>query len=78
MKLFFLNITYYPVFSKLKNILSEIHLQLTRDKEHEKVFEKVPIIRFRKAKSLKDILVRAKVAPFKKKQGCCRLCGGTR
>ena len=72
------NIAYHPVFSKLKNKLSEIHLLLTPDREHGKVFEKVPIIGFRRAKSLKDILVRAKVAPLEKKKGCCRPCGGTR
>ena len=72
------NITYHPVFSKLKNLLSEIHLLLTPDREHGKVFEKVPIIGFRRAKSLKDILVRAKVAPHQKKKGGCRSCGGTR
>ena len=72
------NITYHPVFSKLKNVLSEIHLLLTPDREHGKVFEKVPIIGFRRAKSLKDILVRAKVAPLEKKKGCCRSCRGTR
>ena len=66
------NITYHPVFSKLKNVLSEIHLLLTPDREHGKVFEKVPIIGFRRAKSLKDILVRVKVAPLEKKKGCCR------
>ena len=38
------NITYYPIFSKLKNILSKIHLLLTQDREHSKVFESVPII----------------------------------
>ena len=65
------------MFSKLKNVLSEIHLLLTPDREHGKVFEKVPIIGLRRAKSLKDILVRAKVAPLEKKKGCCRSCGGT-
>ena len=45
------NITYHPVFSKLKNVLSEIHLLSTPDREHRKVFEKVPIIGFRRAKS---------------------------
>ena len=35
---FVFNITYHPVFSKLKNILSEIHLLLTPDREHGKVF----------------------------------------
>ena len=59
------NITYYPIFSKLKNILFKIHLLLTPDREHRKVFENVPIIGFKKGKSLKDILVRAKVPPLK-------------
>ena len=66
------------MLSKFKNVLSEIHLLLTPDKEHGKVLEKVPIIGFRRAKSLKGILVRAKVAPLEKKKGCCRSCGGTR
>ena len=35
---FVFNITYHPLFSKLKNILSVIHLLLTPDKEHGKVF----------------------------------------
>ena len=61
---FVFNITYHPVLSKLKNVLSEIHLLLTPDREHGKVFEKTPIVGFRRAKSLKDILVRAKVAPI--------------
>ena len=56
------------MFSKLKNVLSEIHLLLTPDREHGKVFENVPIIGFRRAKSLKDILVKAKVAPLKKRK----------
>ena len=72
------NITYHPVFSKLQNVLSEIHLLLTPDREHGKVFEKVPIVGFRRAKSLNDILVRAKVAPLEKRKGCCRSCRGTR
>ena len=65
-------ITYHPAFLKLKNVLSEIHLLLTPDREHRKVFEKVRIIGFRREKSLKGILVRAKVAPLEKKKGCCR------
>ena len=75
---FVFNITYHPVFSNLKNILSEIHLLLTPDREHRKAFEKIPIIGFRKTKSLKDVLPRAKVAPLERKTGCCRSCGGTR
>ena len=40
------NITYYSIFSKPKNILSKIHLLLTPDREHSKVFENIPIIGF--------------------------------
>ena len=75
---FVFNITCHPVFSKLENLLSEIYLLLTPDREHQKVFEKVPIIGFRRAKCLKDIFVRAKVAPLEKKKGCCGSCGGIR
>ena len=49
----------HPVFSKRKNVLSGMHLLLTPDREHGKVFKKVSVIVFRIAKSLKDILVRA-------------------
>ena len=55
------NITYHPSLAQLKVIMTKIHLLLTPDKEHNKVFRDVPIIGFRRAKSLKDILVRAKV-----------------
>ena len=66
------------MFSELKTVLSEIHLLLASDREHEKVFEKVSIIGFIRAKILRDILARAKVAPLEKKKGFCRSCGGTR
>ena len=65
---FIFNITYHPVLLKLKNVLSEIHLLITPDRKHRKVFERIPIVRFRRAKILEDILVRAKVAPFEKKK----------
>ena len=57
--------TIHIYFSKLKNILFRIHLLLTPDREHRKVFENAPIIGFKKGKSLKEILVRAKVPPLK-------------
>ena len=69
---FVFNTTYHPVLSKLKNLLSEIHLLLRNDREHGKVYKKIPIVGFRTAKSLKDILVRAIVAPLEKKTGSCR------
>ena len=72
------NITYYLIFSKLKNISSKIYYLLTPDREHSKVFENVPIIGFKKGKSLKEILVRAKVPPFKTVEGFCGPCNKPR
>ena len=66
------------MFSKLKNILSEIHLPLALEREYGKVFEMVSTIAFRTAKSLKDILVREKVAPVKSKKVYNRSCRGSR
>ena len=57
--------------------MTRIHLLLTPDNEHNKVFRDVPIIGFRRAKSLKDILVRAKVPQIKNK-GWCGPCKGPR
>ena len=65
-------------FFELKNILSKIHLLLTPDKEHSKVFENVPIIGFKKGKSLKDILVTSKVPPLKTEEGFCGPCNKPR
>ena len=48
--------------------MSLLHLLLTPALEHQKVFHKVPIIGFRRAKSLKDILVSAKVPPVQKNE----------
>ena len=39
---------------------------------------KVPVIGFQRAKSLKDILVRAKVPPVKKSEGFCGPCKKSR
>ena len=58
------NITHHHNFSKLKDTMSFLHLLLKPDQEHQKVFYKVPIIRFRRTKSLKDIPVRAKEPKF--------------
>ena len=72
------NITYHPNFSNLKDTMSFLHLLLTLDQEHQQVFHKVPIIGFRRAKSLKDILVRTKVSPVLKNEGSCGPCKKSR
>ena len=62
-----LNITYHPSLAQLKVIMTRIHLLLTPDNEHSKLFRDVPITGFRRAKSLKDILVRTKIPQIKNK-----------
>ena len=47
---------------------SDINVLLTQDKERGEVFEKVHIIGLRRAKTLKDILVRAKVKALEEKR----------
>ena len=64
------------MFSKLKDMLPEI--LLTPDRKHGKISEKIPIIWFERAISLKQILMTAKVAPLEKTRGYFRLCGDTR
>ena len=54
-----LNITYYPVFKKIRNILEELHVLLAPDEQHRKVFTDIPRIGFKNGKSLKDHLVRS-------------------
>ena len=51
--------------------MSFLHLLLTPELEHRQVFHKVPIIGFRREKSLKNILVRAKVFSVLKNEAFC-------
>ena len=64
----------FPNFSKRKYISSKIHFLLTPDREQSNVFETLPVIGFKKGKSLRDILVRAKVPPLKTEEGLCGPC----
>ena len=66
------NFTYHPAHLKLKHILSNINL-LTPDAQHRKIFPEVPIVGFKRGKSLKDLLVRAKVPVEKETDG--KSCG---
>ena len=51
------NITYYPGFQNIRNILQELHFLLAPDKEHKKVFPDIPVVEFRNGKNLKDYLI---------------------
>ena len=68
------NITYYPVFQNIRNILQELHLLLPPDKEHKKVFPDVPAVGFHNGKNLKYYLVRAAL-PKTNEIGRCEPCG---
>ena len=59
--------------SNLKDYVMYAPLTFTRPGA-QKCISKVTIIGFRRAKSLKEILVRAKVPPVKKNRGFLRLC----
>ena len=54
--------------------MEELHISLTPNKEHKKVFPDVPVVGFRNGKSLKDYLVRAKL-PKLDESGRCEPCG---
>ena len=55
------NITYCLVFQNVRNILQELFILLTSDKEHKKVFQDIPVVVFHNGKSPKDHLVKAKL-----------------
>ena len=44
------NITYYPAFQNVRSIMEELHILLTPNKEHKKVFPDVPVVGFRNGK----------------------------
>ena len=48
-------------------MMTRVHILLTPDNEHNKVFTDVPIIEFRRAKSLKETLVKQKYLKLKTK-----------
>ena len=68
------NINYYPVFQNVRNTLQELHILLTPDQEHKKVFQDVSAVGFRNGKSLKDHLVRSKL-PNVEISGRSESCG---
>ena len=55
-------LTYHPALSKrVHDIVRALHPILQCDEEHRNVFPELPLVAFRRAKSLSDILVRAAV-----------------
>ena len=73
-----LNITFHPAFRNLSRVLSKFHTILACNKAHQDVFQHIPIVGFRKGKSLKDMLVRAKVPLVGDSQGKSEGCAGNK
>ena len=65
------------MFRQPKSQLKELHVILTCDEDHKKVFPEVPIIGFKSNKNLKSHLVRAAL-PDINEVGSCESCGGKR
>ena len=72
------NVTFHQSFARIKDTLSNIHLFLTPNEEHRNVFPTIPIIGFRRGKSLQDILVRAKLPEINIQYGNSGRCDGKR
>ena len=68
--------TFHPALSRnIYNIVKENHNILLCNEEHKKVFPVVPLISFRRCKTLKDMLVRSKICNKPSISGFCKPCG---
>ena len=67
--------TFHPALSrKIYDILNRAQVILQSDEEHKKVFSEVPLVSFRRAKTLQDILVRSKLNDTNSATGSCKQC----
>ena len=57
-----LSVTFHPALSKkIYDILREVQVIFQGDEEHKTLFSSIPLVSFRRAKTLQDILVRSKL-----------------
>ena len=69
--------TYHPALSeKIFKIFKNTHSILSSREDHREIFKDVPMIAFRRTKSLQDILVRAMVKYVSNESNECRGCDG--
>ena len=59
---------------KIYDILKSNHNILQVNEEHRTLFKEVPMVSFRRAKCIKDVLVRAKLQDEKWQPGSCNKC----
>ena len=66
--------TFHPALRKqIYTIFREAQVVLEVDEEHKKLFSSVPLVSFRRAKTLQDMLVRSKL-PSNNRVGSCKAC----
>ena len=74
-----LNLTYHPLLKDFQKVLNEAQILLTPNEEHKTVFgEKPPMIGWRKARTLKVYLVRAKINNNDTKESKSTRCNSKR
>ena len=71
----YLVLTYHPALSKrIYDIIRENQNILQVNEEHRRVFSCLPLVSFRKGKTLKDVLVRSKLRVEDFQPGSCNKC----
>ena len=71
----FLVLTFHPALSaRIYDIIRSLQVVLQADEEHKRVFQSIPLISFRRSKTLQDILVRAKLPQRSSAPNCCQGC----
>ena len=72
-----LSLTYHPLLRDFQKVLDETQTLLLRNEEHKAIFgEKPPMIVWRRARTLKDYLVRAKINNKDIKESKSARCNG--
>ena len=69
-----LNVTFNPAYQNLNRLSRKLHVILTCDSDHKKAFKDIPVVGFRRGKSLRDFLMRAKVPQLEVEQGVSKGC----
>ena len=71
----YLVLTFHPALSsKIYDILISLQVVLQADEEHKKLFPPLPLVSFRRAKTLRDILVRSKLSQLFTELNECTGC----
>ena len=70
-------VTFHPALPNIGEILHRLHPVLNSSRRCQSAIKQVPMVAFRRPKSLKDILVHSEMATPVNDKGCCK-CGDRR